>query len=170
MRYVLYAFLAGALSAFAFEPVGWWPLLLIAIAASVRAARSQQIVLAQPRSLAGHLASASSSIGLNWIATSFTYQSNMPAWLGWVAVVLLSIYLAVYPMIATGAAWRFWRENRVTGCCSFSPAPGQSPNGFAERLFTGFPWNPAAAAVVPTPLITISALTGTYGLSAPSSS
>ena len=32
MRYVLYAFLAGAASAFAFEPVGFWPLMLIAIA------------------------------------------------------------------------------------------------------------------------------------------
>ena len=32
MRYVLYAFLAGAVSALAFEPVGFWPLMLIAIA------------------------------------------------------------------------------------------------------------------------------------------
>jgi len=33
MLYVLYAFIAGAVSAFAFEPVGWWPLMLVAIAA-----------------------------------------------------------------------------------------------------------------------------------------
>ena len=33
-------------------------------------------------------------------------------------------------------------------------------------MFTGFPWNPAAAALAPTPLITITALIGTYGLSA----
>ena len=46
-------------------------------------------------------------IGLNWIATAFTYQAAMPAWLGWVAVVLLSLYLAVYPAIAAGLAWRF---------------------------------------------------------------
>ena len=32
MLYVLYAFIAGAASAFAFEPVGWWPLLLVAFA------------------------------------------------------------------------------------------------------------------------------------------
>ena len=32
-------------------------------------------------------------------------------------------------------------------------------------MFTGFPWNPAAAALAPTPLITITALIGTYGLS-----
>ena len=32
MLYVLYAFLTGAASAFAFEPVGWWPLLPVAFA------------------------------------------------------------------------------------------------------------------------------------------
>jgi apolipoprotein N-acyltransferase len=32
-------------------------------------------------------------------------------------------------------------------------------------MFTGFPWNPAGAVLVPTPLISISALVGTYGLS-----
>ena len=32
MRYVLYAFTAGAISAFAFEPAAFWPLLLIAFA------------------------------------------------------------------------------------------------------------------------------------------
>ena len=34
-------------------------------------------------------------VGLNWIATAFTYQAAMPAWLGWIAVVLLALYLAV---------------------------------------------------------------------------
>src|SRR3546814_17122618 len=28
------------------------------------------------------------TLGLNWIATAFTYQAAMPAWLGWIAVVL----------------------------------------------------------------------------------
>ena len=32
-------------------------------------------------------------------------------------------------------------------------------------MFTGFPWNPAAAALAPTPLITVTPLIGTYGLS-----
>ena len=29
-------------------------------------------------------------VGLHWIAQAFNFQDNMPAWLGWVAVVLLS--------------------------------------------------------------------------------
>src|SRR3546814_7286236 len=49
------------------------------------------------------------TLGLNWIATSFTYQVAMPVWLGWVAVLLLSLFLAIYPAVATGLAWRFGR-------------------------------------------------------------
>jgi apolipoprotein N-acyltransferase len=33
-------------------------------------------------------------------------------------------------------------------------------------MFTGFPWNPAAAALAPTPLIGVTPLVGTYGMSA----
>ena len=44
-------------------------------------------------------------VGLNWIATAFTYQAAMPAWLGWIAVVLLALYLAVYPALAAWGAW-----------------------------------------------------------------
>src|SRR3546814_11877802 len=47
----------------------------------------------------GHFA-----IGLNWIATAFTYHAAMPAWLRWIAVVLLSLYLAVYPALAAWGA------------------------------------------------------------------
>ncbi|HLO19352.1 MAG TPA: apolipoprotein N-acyltransferase [Sphingomicrobium sp.] len=163
MRYVLYAFLAGALSAFAFEPVGWWPLLLIAIAALCELLDRNKSFW---RSLALGWAFGFGQfvIGLNWIATSFTYQSNMPAWLGWVAVVLLSIYLAVYPMIATGAAWWFGRDDRVVMVTVLGGAWAIT-EWLRSIVFTGFPWNPLAAALAPTPLVTITALIGTYGLS-----
>ena len=103
-------------------------------------------------------------VGLNWIATAFTFQSNMPAWLGWVAVVLLSLYLAVYPALATGLAWRFGREDRVVLVMVLGGAWAIT-EWLRGTMFTGFPWNPAAAALAPTPLITITALIGTYGLS-----
>jgi apolipoprotein N-acyltransferase len=105
------------------------------------------------------------TVGLNWIATAFTFQSNMPAWLGWVAVVLLAFYLAVYPAIATGLAWRYGRQNRVALVLVLGGAWAIT-EWLRATMFTGFAWNPAGAALVPTPLISISALIGTYGLSA----
>jgi apolipoprotein N-acyltransferase len=161
--YVLYALIAGAVSAFAFEPVGFWPLLPVAFAALCelldREKRLWRSVLYGWVFGLGQFV-----IGLNWIATSFTYQSNMPAWLGWVAVVLLSLYLAIYPAIATGVAWWFGRDDRVVMVTVLGGAWAITEylRGF---LFTGFPWNPAAAALAPTPLISLTPLIGTYGLS-----
>src|SRR3954453_14429770 len=95
------AFVAGLVAATGFEPLGLWPLTLVAFAgllALVRAAPHLRAALARGWWVAvGHF-----TLGLNWIATAFTYQAAMPTWLGWVAVVLLSLYLAVYPAVAAG--------------------------------------------------------------------
>jgi apolipoprotein N-acyltransferase len=163
MLYVLYAFITGAASALAFEPVGWWPLLLVAFAVLCE-------LLDRTKSLwRGVLLGWAFGfgqfvVGLNWIATSFTYQSNMPAWLGWVAVVLLSIYLALYPAIAAGVAWWFGRDDRVVLVTALGGAWAIT-EWLRGTLFTGFPWNPAAAALAPTPLIGVTPLIGTYGMS-----
>jgi apolipoprotein N-acyltransferase len=163
MVYVLYAFLAGAASAFAFEPAGLWPLLPVAFALICefidRTQRMSRALLIGWAFGVGQFV-----IGLNWIATAFTYQSNMPAWLGWVAVVLLSLYLAIYPAMATGLAWRFGRDNRVALVLTFGGAWAIT-EWLRGTMFTGFPWNPAAVTLAPTPLIGITALIGTYGLS-----
>ena len=99
----------GAASAFAFEPVGWWPLMPLAFAGLcellARAGSLKQALLTGWLFGLGQFV-----IGLNWIATAFTYQAAMPAWLGWIAVVLLSLYLALFPMLAAGLAWRIGRD------------------------------------------------------------
>ena len=163
MRFILYAFLAGIASAFAFEPVGLWLLLPIAFAFlcefTCRARSVWRALLTGWAFGFGQFV-----VGLNWIATAFTFQSNMPAWLGWVAVVLLSLYLAVYPALATGLAWRFGRQNRVAMILVLGGAWALT-EWLRGGMFTGFPWNPAAAVLAPTPLIKITALIGTYGLS-----
>src|SRR3954447_1457007 len=164
MLYVLYAFLAGAASAFAFEPAGLWPLLPVAFAILCEFLdRSKSMWRALLIGWAFGLGQF--VVGLNWIATAFTYQAAMPPWLGWIAVVLLSLYLAIYPALATGLAWRFGRDNRVVLVIVLGGAWAIT-EWLRGSMFTGFPWNPAAAILSPTPLITITPLIGTYGLSA----
>ena len=83
----------------------------------------------------------------------------MPAWLGWVAVVLLSLYLAVYPAAAAGLAWRWARQAPASRSSCCSPPPGSSPNGCARTLFTGFAWNPVGVIwSAPAALLALSAL------------
>lgn len=163
MLYVLYALLAGAVSALAFEPVGWWPLLPVAFGLLCELiCRSRNVWLGILTGFA--FGFGQFVVGLNWIATSFTYQAAMPAALGWVAVVVLSLYLAIYPALAAGLAWRFGRKNRLALLLILAGA-WMITEWLRGTLFTGFPWNPAAAVLAPTPLITISPLIGTYGLS-----
>ena len=163
MVYVLYAFLAGVASAFAFEPVGLWPLLPVAFAILCEfICRSKSV--GRALFIGWAFGVGQFVVGLNWIATAFTYQAAMPAWLGWVAVVLLSLYLAIYPALAAGLAWRFGREDRVVLVTVLGGAWAVT-EWLRGTMVTGFPWNPAAAALAPTPLITITALIGTYGLS-----
>src|SRR6478672_2721798 len=163
MKLFVYAFLIGATSAFAFEPTGLWPLLPLAFAFLCELiCRTKHMWRALLTGWAFGLGQF--VVGLNWIATAFTFQAAMPAWLGWIAVVLLSLYLAVYPAMATGLAWRFGRDDRVVLVTVLGGAWAIT-EWLRGTMFTGFPWNPAAAALVPTPLISVTALIGTYGLS-----
>lgn len=160
----LIAFVVGAASAFAFQPVGIWPLMLLAFALLCE-------LLHRTTTLRGALLTGwlfglgQFTIGLNWIATAFTFQAAMPAWLGWVAVVLLSLYLAVYPMLATALAWTFGRTMRLALVLGLAGAWAIC-EWLRAGIFTGFAWNPVGVTLDNTHLLNAAATIGTYGLSA----
>lgn len=163
----LLALLLGAVSATGFAPLHFWPLTLLALAGwmvlvahSAKGSRALGIGWAFG---VGHFV-----VGLNWIATAFTYQAAMPAWLGWIAVLLLSLYLAVYPALA---AWGAWTLRLLSGPANPLRKTKGTPRrvpfvsvtlsytlGFAALwaltewlrswLFTGFAWNPLSAITV----------------------
>ncbi|HEX8526680.1 apolipoprotein N-acyltransferase [Allosphingosinicella sp.] len=163
MKPLLLAFLAGLAAACGFEPWALWPLTLLGFAALlwlIAAAPGLWTALARGWAFGvGHFV-----LGLNWIATAFTYQSAMPAWLGWVAVVLLSLYLAVYPAMAAGLTWRYGRAHPLALVLWFAAA-WIVTEWLRATMFTGFAWNPAGVALLPTPVARLAAWTGTYGLS-----
>jgi apolipoprotein N-acyltransferase len=160
----LIALALGAASAFSFQPVGWWPLMIVAIAALCELiARSRS--LKQSLAIGWGFGVGQFCIGLNWIATAFTFQAAMPAWLGWIAVVLLSLYLAVYPMLAAGLAWRFGSKNKLALVLALAGSWAIT-EWLRATMFTGFAWNPIGVTLVDTPLIGATRLIGTYGLSA----
>lgn len=162
-RAFLAALVAGAASAFAFQPVGWWPLMILAIAVLCELiARSES--LKQTLLIGWLFGLGQFVISLNWIATSFTYQAAMPAWLGWVAVVLLSLYLAVYPMLAAGLAWRFGERRRFALVLSLAGSWAIT-EWLRATMFTGFAWNPIAVTLADTHLLNATTVIGTYGLS-----
>ncbi|MDQ3471585.1 MAG: apolipoprotein N-acyltransferase, partial [Pseudomonadota bacterium] len=159
----LIALVAGLVSALAFEPVGFWPLMPVAFAALMELLdRAKSLWRAL---LIGWLFGLGQFVlGLNWIATAFTFQTAMPPWLGWIAVVLLSFYLAVYPALAAGLAWKIGNRERIVLAITLAGAWAIA-EWLRAIVFTGFAWNPVGVTLVPTPLQGLSALIGTYGLS-----
>ena len=145
----LIALVIGALSAFAFQPYALWPLMPLAFAGLceliVRAPTQRSALF-----IGWGFAVGQFCIGLNWIATAFTFQAAMPAWLGWIAVVLLSFYLAAFMMLATGLAWKFGRNSRLALVLALAGAWAIC-EWLRGTMFTGFAWNPVGVAFVDTP-------------------
>jgi apolipoprotein N-acyltransferase len=161
--------LLGALAATGFAPLEWWPVTLACFAAwmwLIRQAPNLKAALWR-----GWLFGlAHFTIGNNWIQHAFTFQDAMPHWLGYLAVVLLSTYLAVFPAIAAGVAWRFRRGNAPDAGPDASyvlifAAAWIAAEWLRGTLFTGYPWNPLGVIWVPTGLSFVAAHIGTYALS-----
>ncbi|MFC3784223.1 apolipoprotein N-acyltransferase [Sphingopyxis italica] len=161
------ALLLGAVSATGFAPLDLWPLTLLALAAWMalvaRAPRGWRAAGVGWAFGVGHFA-----IGLNWIATAFTYQAAMPAWLGWIAVVLLALYLAVYPALAAWGAWLVKpRGDTHFAAPSYLLAFGGLwilTEWLRSWIFTGFAWNPLGVIAVPHAAVPARWI-GTYGMS-----
>jgi apolipoprotein N-acyltransferase len=161
--------IAGGISATGFAPLNLWPLTLLSLALLMhlvaRAKSGKRAFVLGWLFGVGHFC-----IGNNWIATAYTYQAAMPAWLGWIAVFLLALYLAVYPALA---CWGVWRIAKFA-----APASPKATIPFIlafagcwiitewlrSWVFTGFAWNPLGVIAVgdaAAPAIYI----GSYGLS-----
>jgi len=162
--WLLLALLLGLASAFAFQPVGWWPLMPLAFAGLAELLRRTGGLWRAL--LTGWLfAVGQFVVGLNWIATAFTFQAAMPAWYGWIAVVLLSFYLAVYPAIGVGLAWRFGRRSPIALVLALAGGWALT-EWLRATMFTGFAWNPVGVTLIDSAARQIAPLIGTYGLSA----
>ncbi|MFT5330052.1 MAG: apolipoprotein N-acyltransferase [Parasphingorhabdus sp.] len=138
-----FSLLAGGLSATGFAPLNLWPLTLAMLAlwmAILIQVQSRKAALFSGWMFGlGHFI-----IGLNWIAKAFTFQAAMPGWLGYVAVVLLSLYLAVFPALAGLGAWLIGKAKLLAFILALA--------GFwiitewmRSWVFSGFIWNPLSA-------------------------
>jgi apolipoprotein N-acyltransferase len=160
----LIALIAGVPSAFAFAPTGWWPLMPLALAALCELAWRSK-TLRQSLAVGWAFGVGQFCLGLNWIQFAFTFQDKMPHWLGYLAVLLLSLYLAVYPMLAVGLAWRF-RGGRPLALVLTLAGTWPITEWLRATMFTGFAWNPLGVVLDNTDLLHTAAYIGTYGLSA----
>jgi apolipoprotein N-acyltransferase len=155
---------AGAIAALGFEPWNLWPLTILATAllfALIDGASSNwRAALLGWAFGTGHF-----TVGLGWIATAFTFQAKMPPALGWVTVVLLAMFLALYPALAAGLTRLLTRRPlpRVLAFAAF----WMLAEWLRGWVLSGFAWNPLGAAWLHAPAIAqLASLIGALGLSA----
>ena len=156
------AFLAGLASATGFAPLGLWPVTLLSLALLLHLVRTASDVRAG-MARGYWFGVGQFSLGLNWIAGSFAYQSAMPSWLGWIAVIALSLYLAVFPALAMAASRAGAARCGHVGFALIAAATWIVAEWARATLFTGFAWNPLSVAFVDQ--AQASRLIGTYGSS-----
>ena len=146
-RLILFPFAAGVVSALGLAPLDLWPLTLAGVAALVWLTLESRTV--RGAALAGWLFGVGQFVvSLNWIATAFTYQAAMPPVIGWVTVVLLSMFLALYPGIAAACA-RAWPGGRFSRVLVFAAA-WMLTEWLRGHVLSGFAWNPLGAAWIPS--------------------
>lgn len=164
----LAAMALGLLAALGFPPVGLWPLSLLAIGGLAWLIRSAPTT--KDAALYGwFFGVAHFTLANNWIATAFTYQAEMPAAVGWFAVPMLALYLAIYPAFASGFAHRLGRNaSFLLGGLSFAGCWTIS-EWLRSWVFTGYAWDPLGLVLLGPfdrpGLAAVLPLMGTYALS-----
>lgn len=161
----LAAVVLGAVAACGFAPLELWPLTLIAVAAWLwlihDAPTLKQALWRGWAFGVGHF-----TINDNWFQHAFEFQDKMPPSLGYFAPFALALYLAVYPAIGAGLAWRFrGRAPDAPYVLAFAAA-WIATEWLRSTLFTGYAWDPLGVIWVPVlGVARLSTLVGTYGLS-----
>lgn len=158
----------GLLSALGFQPIGLWPLALLGVGLlAMLVVRAD--TLKQALWLGWLFGWAHFTFGNSWIATAFTYQAQMPAFLGWAAVPLLAIYLGIFPALAGLAAKLAVRSGPSWAFALAFAGAWIIAEWVRSWAFTGYPWNPLAMALLGPfdlpGLAALAPLTGTYALS-----
>ncbi len=164
----LSALVFGAISATAYPPLHLWPVGLIGFAAFAGLLKAASG--GRRAALLGWLFGwAHLGVANNWIATAFTYQAEMPAALGWVAVPLLCIYLAVYPSLAALAAHRVGCGAKWPAFIGLLASAWIVTEWLRSWVFTGYPWPPLGLMVLGgwehAGVAVVLPWLGTYGLS-----
>ncbi|VVE69559.1 Apolipoprotein N-acyltransferase [Pandoraea pnomenusa] len=153
--------LAGIAQMLAFAPRDVWWLQLLAMA-GLFALVARSASRRDAAWLGGCFGVASFVCGIWWLYISMHTYGGMPGIMAGAAVVLFSIYLALYPALAAWATrWVGpagpWRALAFAGAWTLA-------EWLRGTVFTGFPWLSPGYAHVDGPLAGFAPLVGVYGI------
>jgi apolipoprotein N-acyltransferase len=167
-RPAITSILLGAIAATGFAPWQLWPLTLAGFAVWI-ALVHRAPTLRRALWLGWCFGLGHFTINNNWFQHAFDFQDKMPPVLGYFAAVALALYLAVFPALAAGLAWRFGRSSRYAVDAPYVlmfAAAWIASEYLRSILFTGYAWDPIGVVWLPViGVARLSAWIGTYALS-----
>jgi apolipoprotein N-acyltransferase len=158
----LAAGLCGALVPLGFAPYGWYPLPILALA--VLAAL---LFGATPRRalLLGWLFGLGEfGVGVSWVHISIHEYGNASLPLSVFTMLLLVMYLALFPALTGWLLARLRGGSRVGFMLAAFPATWALSEWLRSWLFTGFPWLNIGYSQIDAPLAGLAPVVGVYGI------
>ncbi|HEX2761547.1 MAG TPA: apolipoprotein N-acyltransferase [Rhizomicrobium sp.] len=166
-RRLVFAFAAGAVSATAFAPLGFFPALLLGAAALVLlidGADASSRPIRRAASAGWAFFFGQYLVGLHWIGFAFLVDPASHLWQLPFAILSMPAGLALFGALACGVAARFWRPGAARiFVLAIALAIAEWLRG---HVFTGFPWNLSGYGWgASLALLQSTSLVGIYGLS-----
>jgi apolipoprotein N-acyltransferase len=116
VKFLIISLAAGLASALGFEPLKLWPVTLIAFALLLWLVERAPSLSSPWRGLLVRRRQLRAGPATGSRPPSPISRRCRSGSAGW-PVVLLSLYLAVYPAMAAGLAWRYGRHDRPAARC-----------------------------------------------------
>ena len=154
---------AGAISVLAFAPFGLFPLLVLSLAVLVRVLERTEsartgFILGLAWGLGAFLA------GVSWLYVALNRYGGMPMPLAALAILLVCLYLALYPALV-GALYVRLRSGGAASRTLLFAALWLLSEWLRGVVFTGFPWLASGySQTPPSPLAGYLPVIGVYGL------
>ena len=156
------ALLLGALATLGFQPIGFWPATLAALAGLFTLSANQP--WARAALLGGLFGFAHFATGVFWVVVSTHVYGGAPLWLGLLLAAVLFSYMAIYPaaVCALASACGAWRSGVGWVLVPALWLLGELLRGW---VMTGFPWLALGYVALDTPVAAYTPLVGVHGLS-----
>ena len=163
---LLSAVLVGASSILSFQPYGWWPLQLLALAWLFYQVGLNDSV--KRAALVGWAFGFGWTLaGVHWLYVFGTRFAHLPAALAVVGLVLLCLYMGLFgALAAASAAWlrKRWSLPVAAFVLLVLPTTWGVTEWLRGWVFTGFPWASSGYAHDLAPLAGFAPLVGVYGI------
>ena len=158
----LLAFLCGAAMPLGFAPFGFYPLPVVALAilASI-------LYAAPPRAgllMGGLFGLGQFGVGVSWVHISIHQYGNAGLILSLATMLLLVLYLSLFPALMGWLVSRLSAASRITIMLVVFPSAWTLTEWLRAWLFTGFPWLNLGYSQIDSPLLGYAPLLGIYGL------